>query len=79
MAVSRTWNLRLNLDEFNALAASLYTDADRALALQGMLLGMNAGPFPEGVPQAFFRGWETGAKMRQEAEDSRRTPAETTR
>jgi len=67
MSHPRAWNLRLNLDEFNALAVSLYADADRALALQGMTLGANGGSLPEGVPDALRRGWNLGARMYQEA------------
>lgn len=76
MAVARTWNIRLNLDEFNALSTSLYTDADRALALQGLALGMNAGECPSNVPDAFYRGFLVGAKARQGTEDIRRRNAE---
>lgn len=76
MAVARTWNIRLNLDEFNALTSSLYTDADRAIALQGLALGMNAGECPENVPDAFRRGWLVGAKAREATEDIRRRNAE---
>lgn len=68
MAASRTWNLRLNLDEFNALAASVYTDIDRALLFQGMTLGFNGGECPIGVPSAFARAHQLGADARQEAE-----------
>lgn len=68
MAASRTWNLRLNLDEFNALAASVYTDIDRALLFQGMTLGFNGGECPIGVPSAFARAYQLGADARQEAE-----------
>lgn len=67
MGVSRTWNLRLNLDEFNALVASLYSDADKALAIQGMMLGANCGALPEGTPPAFRRGWDLGNRMHKEA------------
>lgn len=75
MAISRTWNLRLNLDEFNALIASLYTDGDRALALQGLALGMNAGQCPDGAPDSFRRGWEVGSKAREATEEIRRKNA----
>lgn len=76
MASSRTWNLRLNLDEFNALVASLYADADRALALQGMTLGANGGALPEGTPSAFSRGWELGHRMHDEAQAFQAAQAE---
>lgn len=76
MSRSRTWNLRLNLDEFNALAASLYADSDRAMALQGMMLGANGGSAPEGVPDSFRRGWELGSSMRQEAVEFQSAQAE---
>lgn len=66
---ARAWNLRLNLDDFNALAGSMYLDLDRALALQGMVLGANGGEIPGDVPVAFLRGWDLGRKMYQEALD----------
>ena len=66
---ARAWNLRLNLDDFNALAGSMYLDLDRALALQGMVLGTNGGEIPGDVPVAFLRGWDLGRKMYQEALD----------
>lgn len=68
MSASRTWNLRLNLDEFNALAASVYTDADRALLFQGMTLGFNGGDCPGETPAAFSRAHQFGMDSRQEAE-----------
>lgn len=76
MTASRTWNLRLNLDEFNALAASLYTDADRALVLQGLSLGINGGDLPQGAPASFLKGWEMGHGMRSEAERFRDVQSE---
>jgi hypothetical protein len=76
MAISRTWNLRLNLDEFNALLTSLFTDVDRAWALQGLGLGANAGQAPEDAPPSFQRGFALGAAMRQETEDYRRMKSE---
>ena len=66
---ARAWNLRLNLDDFNALAGSMYLDLDRALALQGMVLGANGGEIHGDVPVAFLRGWDLGRKMYQEALD----------
>lgn len=65
----RVWNLRLNLDEFNSLIASVFTDGDRALLLQGLSLGCNGGPLPDGVPPAFMRGWMFGNSSRDEAEE----------
>ncbi len=72
MARSRTWNLRLNLDELNALCMSLVTDQDRALALQGIALGCNGGPLQDGAPSAFSRAWDIGHAMRTEAEEYRK-------
>lgn len=66
---ARAWNLRLNLDDFNALAGSMYLDLDRALALQGMVLGANGGDIPGEVPGAFRRGWDLGRKMYMEVLD----------
>ena len=71
MAISRTWKLHLNLDEFNALTLSLYQDSDRALAFQGLALGFNGSPLPCDVPGAFVRGWNLGKATRDEAESFR--------
>jgi len=68
MPVPRTWNLRMNLDEFNALVSSLFADDARALALQGLSLGCNRGPCPDGAPDPFRRAWEIGSGWRSEAE-----------
>lgn len=68
MAVARTWKLQLNLDDFNALAMSLYQDADRALAFQGIALGFNGSAAPDGVPAPFLRGYAFGKSTRDEAE-----------
>lgn len=68
MAHARTWIVRLNLDHFNAMAASVFTDADRALAMQGLGLGLNGGTLPSPCPDAFRRGWEVGAMARDATE-----------
>lgn len=64
----RTWNLRLNLDELNALVSSLFMDSDRAAALQGLTLGCNGGQCPENAPEPFRRACELGTKWRSEAD-----------
>ncbi len=64
---ARPWNLRLNLDDFNGLVASVYSDYDRALILQGIALGANGGSLPDGAPPSFLKAFEVGAKMYQEA------------
>ncbi|MDR3671794.1 MAG: hypothetical protein P4L36_13175 [Holophaga sp.] len=63
----------MNLDEFGALALSLWTDQDRAAAFQGLALGCSAGPCPTDAPDAFRRAWELGATWRQKAEGFRIT------
>lgn len=64
---SRPWNLRLNLDDFNGLVSSVYSDSDRALLIQGIALGANGGDAPDSAPAPFLRAWEIGRKMYQEA------------
>lgn len=64
---ARPWNLRLNLDDFNGLVSSVYSDYDRALILQGIALGANGGSLPDGAPPSFLKAFEVGAKMYQEA------------
>ena len=64
---ARPWNLRLNLDDFNGLVASVYSDYDRALILQGIALGANGGEPPDGAPPPFLKAFDIGKKMYQEA------------
>lgn len=65
---ARTWNLRMNLDEFNAVVAGLYVDKDRALALQGLSLGCNGGICSEDAPAPLRMAWEVAIAWRQEAD-----------
>lgn len=68
MTRSRTWNLRLNLDDFNAAFAALGDDAEKAQFLHGLSLGMNAGEPREGCPEPTREGFDLGRSMRSEAE-----------
>lgn len=65
----RTWNLRLNLDEFNALAMAAFSDQDRSDILRGLVLGCNAGTPPEQCSLLVQRSFTVGLSWRQEAED----------
>lgn len=64
----RIWNLRINLDEFNAALGSVFTDEDRALLLQGMGLGFNGGLCSNTVPAPFRTGYAMGLESRKEAD-----------
>jgi hypothetical protein len=64
----RTWNLRLNLDELNALAVSSFTDQERIDAFHGLVLGCNAGTLPEQCSNGVRRSFEIGLSWRHEAE-----------
>lgn len=64
----RIWNLRINLDEFNAALGSVFTDEDRALLLQGMGLGFNGGLCSNSVPAPFRTGYVIGFESRNEAD-----------
>jgi len=68
MDEARTWFVKMNLDELNALYSSLWMEADKTAALHGMVLGCNGGPCPDGVPDAFKRAWEMAHRWRAEAE-----------
>ena len=68
---SRPWNFRFNLDEWNTLVGSIFTDLDRSLCLQGLGLGINGGDLPDEVPGAFARGWDFGKAMRDEVDEFR--------
>jgi hypothetical protein len=76
MPRSRTWNLRLNLDEFNAAFAALGDDVERSQFLAGISRGMNGGATREGASTSFSEGFGLGQGMRLEAEEYRRGRAE---
>ena len=69
--MARTWNLRLNLDELNALAMSLFSDQERIDAFQGLVLGCNAGTLPEQCSNGVRRSFDIGLGWRHEAEEFR--------
>lgn len=69
MSKARIWRLSINLDVFNAVSASFYSDEARALAFQGLSLGMNDGICPSGAPEAFRLAFEIGKAAMQEAKD----------
>lgn len=62
----RPWNFRFDLDEWNSITGAIYADIDRSLLVQGMSLGINGGPLPEGAPASFTKGWNFGKGMRDE-------------
>lgn len=68
MTKPRTWNLRLNIDVFNASVAALGDDQERAQFLTGMSCGMNGGCPRPGAPSALLEGFSVGSEMRKEAE-----------
>ena len=69
MADPRIWNLRLNLNEFNSLVCGLFLDSDRALVLQGLLLGFNGGECPLSSPSVCQSAWRLGRNALDEAID----------
>lgn len=71
MARSRTWNLRLNLDDFNAAFAALDDDSEKAHFLSGLSRGANGGDPKVGASSSFVSGFSIGSRMRQEAEGFR--------
>ena len=71
MSRSRTWNLRMNLDLFNAALAALVDDAEKAQFLGGLSLGMNGGKLrPESHPPV-VEGFNLGSNMRLDTESYR--------
>jgi len=68
MSRSRTWNLRLNLDSFNAAFAALADDPERSQFLAGLSRGMNGGMTRDGLSFPFQEGFLLGSEMRDEAE-----------
>ena len=64
----RIWNLRINLDAFNAAFAALAEDGERGQFLAGLSRGMNAGALRDGASAPFLEGFQFGLSMREEAE-----------
>jgi hypothetical protein len=72
---ARTWNLRLNLDDFNAAFAVLADDVERGQFLGGMSIGMNSGTARPSAPDPLLEGYALGKAMRDEAEAYRQSQA----
>lgn len=66
--MARIWNLRLNIDELNAVFGMAFSDSDRSDTLIGLFLGCNGGEIPEGSSKVVRRGFEVGSAWRLEAE-----------
>ena len=65
---SKTWNLRLNMDAFNAAMVEHASDAERLAWLSGLWKGMNCVKLRPSAPPAMEEGYALGLSMRQEAE-----------
>ena len=72
---ARCWNLRLNLDIFNAAFAALDDQADRSDFLMGLSRGMNGGKVKEDCSDPMSVGFSIGEAMRSEAEGFREQSA----
>jgi hypothetical protein len=70
MTISRTWNLRLNIDEFNAAYATLVKEGDHALFLAGLFAGINNASLDDPTGPLGI-GFLIGQGMRMEAEEFR--------
>lgn len=68
MTRARCWNLRINLDEFNAACWALTTQEEKSLFLCGLLAGMNGAEVNHEVTSRFTNGHTIGKAMRDEAE-----------
>ena len=66
--MSRIWNLRLNVDEFNSVYGSAYTDAERSLVLTGLFAGINSGTPPEQCSRFVLDAFTIARAWREEAE-----------
>ena len=65
----RLWNLRLNLDELNALNLVGMSEQIRSDLWTGLIFGCNGMELPEGVSKYLQSGFELGSAWRAEAED----------
>ena len=73
MALARTWQIRLNLDDVNAAVMLMETDAEMASFARGLVRGLNAGALKDGASEAYASGWEIGNDGRALAEIARLT------
>lgn len=64
---SRIWNLRLNLDTLNSLYMSAFTEAQKAEAFMGLMVGLNGGEITEQCSSIVRSGFELGSSMRDGA------------
>lgn len=71
MGRARIWNLRLNLDAFNAAFATLDDDQERSQFLAGLSRGMNGGVERTDPTIGWSCGFALGSTMRNEAEGFR--------
>lgn len=74
--MKRIWNLRLNLDEFNAVYGAAFSDYDRSQLLIGLFIGCNNGSMPEDTSKILRTAFEVGYGWRQEAEGYRSAKSE---
>ena len=71
MTRARCWNLRLNLDTFNAAFAALDDPPEQAEFLVGLSRGMNGGKVKDNCSDPMSVGFAIGEEMRAEAEGFR--------
>lgn len=67
--MARTWNLRFNLDVFNAAFASLDDAEERSEFLVGLSRGVNSGRVKDDCSDAMATGFAIGSDMRSEADE----------
>ena len=73
--MKRTWNVRLNLDEFSAAMGMVESDAEGMAFLRGFHRGLSGGDAPDGKLEAWYAGWKVGNASRVEAEHHREQSA----
>lgn len=67
MASKRIWNVRLNVDAFNASMASFDSDQERLSFLGGLHSGLNGGCKKDGKSDAWVAGWGIAENCLSEA------------
>lgn len=60
--------LHMNLDEFNAVCGSAFTESERSALLGGLQLGCNGGCLPEGASNSLRSGFEVASGWRANAD-----------
>ena len=76
MSRSRTWSVRLSVDDLNASFCLLESDQEIASWVRGLMRGLNGGEPKDGASKQYSEGWGIGESARNKADEIRALCAE---